>query len=170
MMTRFGNLCAAFCAAVMLTVGGASWAASPVSVEVGKSRVMRINGDASVIMIGEPTIADVIVERNGLVFLLGRQPGETNLFILDQDGNTVLSTDVVVVPVEPRHVTVNRGTGEATVTCNPRCAPVPQLVTAGTVNQAGPTNEENGGGIGAPAATPAAPAPAAPAPAASQAR
>ena len=99
MMTRFRILCAAACAAVTLVAGSASWAANPISVEVGKSRVMHISGDAAVVMIGEPTIADVIVERNGLLFLLGRQTGETNLFILDHEGKTVLSTNVVVTPI-----------------------------------------------------------------------
>lgn len=150
MMTHFRILCAAACAAVMFVAGSASWAASPISVEVGKSRVMHISGDAAVVMIGEPTIADVIVERNGLLFLLGRQTGETNLFILDHEGKTVLSTDVVVTPIGARHVTVNRGTTEASVTCNPRCAPVPTLVTKGTVNQAGPGDENGGGSAGLP--------------------
>lgn len=142
MTTRMKTICLAISMTAALLFGDIAAAANAVSVQVGKSRILKLNGAASVVMIGEPTIADVIVERHGMIFVLGRQAGETNLFILDSEGKTILSTDVVVTPIERRHVNVTRGTEDAALSCNPRCSPVPTTVTGGVVDQ-------NGGPVGA---------------------
>jgi len=101
----------------------AAWA-EPVQVVVGKSQMLQIEGQPSVIMVGNPAVADVVVETAGILFLVGLQPGETNLYVLDAAGRTLLETDVVVGRTGPRQVTVNRGVAEANLSCNPRCSPI----------------------------------------------
>jgi hypothetical protein len=153
MTTRIKTFCVALCATAVLAWSNIALAAGPISVEVGKSQILRLKSAASVVMIGEPSIADVIVERNGMIFLLGRQAGETNLFILDADGNTVLSTDIVVTPLGRRHVNVTRGTEDVAMSCNPRCAPAPTTTTVGVVNQnggPGGAGSLGGGGLSIP--------------------
>ena len=61
-------------------------AAEPLRVEVGKSRLLHLKQDPAVVMIGDPSVADVVIEEGRRMFLLGMQPGETNLHILNADG------------------------------------------------------------------------------------
>ena len=111
-------------AVVVLFGATAADAHDAVNVVAGKAHVMRLNQDAGVVLIADPTIADVAVESPRLIFILGRRPGETNLNILDDDGKEIVHVDVVVVPNPDRVVTVHRGVAEATLSCAPRCASV----------------------------------------------
>jgi pilus assembly protein CpaC len=105
--------------------------AEVLSVEIGKSRILRLEGEPSVVSIGDPTIADVVIEEDNVIFLIGQAYGETNIYILDGKGKALLSADVVVEPKSARQVTLNRGTDEYVMSCNPRCvqvsAPVQQV-------------------------------------------
>lgn len=111
--------------------------AEPLKVELGKSFLLRLTEDPAVVVVGNPTIADVVVERAKTIFILGLEAGETNLHILDGEGKTLLQTALVVVPYAQRHVTVLRGVEEATVSCNPRCVGVRNVVGQGAST---PTN------------------------------
>ncbi len=97
-------------------------AAEPLRVTVDKAHLLRLDNDAGTIMVADPTVADVVLESPRLLFIVGRSPGETNLYILDGDGAEILHTDVVVVPNADRVVTLDRNTLEATFSCSPRCA------------------------------------------------
>lgn len=109
----------------------------PVRVVVDKAHLMRLDTDASVVMVANPTIADVAVESPRMVFIVGREPGETNIFVLDSNGNEIVQSDLVVVPKTDRHVTVHRvtedATVEATLSCAPRCAEVVTSVGTGSL-------------------------------------
>lgn len=103
----------------------------PISVEVGKSKVLHLKDEQKpgVVFVGNPAIADVIVERAGVLFVLGRQPGETDVWILDDDGHALMHRPLVVTAITARHVTVQRGAGagtgqQQTLSCNPRCTDV----------------------------------------------
>lgn len=120
----------------------ACWLAMPAhaevfSVEVGKSKLVRLqeNHKPAVVFVGNPSIADVVIERSGVVFVLGREPGETDVWILDDYGNALLHRPVVVTALASRQVSVFRGPEEQTLACNPRCSTV---VT--------PVGDERGGG------------------------
>lgn len=102
----------------------AAGAAEPLSVEVGKSRLMSLTQQPTVVMVGDPSVADVVIEEGGRLFLLGLEPGETNLHILDGDGGTMMNLRLVVTPASGGHVSLHRGVEEATLSCNPRCAGV----------------------------------------------
>ncbi|MDP6691136.1 MAG: pilus assembly protein N-terminal domain-containing protein [Alphaproteobacteria bacterium] len=115
-----------------------------ITVEIGKAKMVRLETTPDVIMLGNPAVADVVVEDNGMLFLLGREPGETNLMILDETGKVVLSSPIVVGPVQKRRVTVDNGVESFTLSCNPRCVPVatPQGTGATTPATAGATGEQ----------------------------
>ena len=108
-------------------------AAEPLHVTVGKAHLLRLDIDASTVMVANPAVADVVLESPRLLFILGRAPGETNLYILDGDGAEILRADVLVVPNADREVTLDRNTLEATFSCAPRCAPTtePDAAAAG---------------------------------------
>jgi Pilus formation protein N terminal region len=151
---RAGIMLALAAALVGLVIAGA-WAAEPgraLRVEVDKAEVVPLGGTASVVLIANPQVADVVVEKNHLVFVLGKRPGETRLFVYDGAGHALVSRDIVVVPPDQRTVTITRDTLATTYSCDPRCA---SMTPAGA----------RPGTPGAPGAAPAAPVPAAAPPA-----
>ncbi len=99
-------------------------AAETMTVVIDKSQMVRLARDAAVVMIANPEVADVAIESPRLVFVLGRGPGVTSLSILDDDGKTMVRTDVIVVPNSQGYVTMHRATAEFTFLCAPRCAQV----------------------------------------------
>ncbi len=107
-------------------------AAEPLRVTVDKAHLMRLDNDAGIVIVADPTVADVVLESPRLLFIVGRAPGETNLYILDGDGGEIVHTDLVVVPNADREVTLDRNTVEATFSCAPRCA---QIATPGAAEE-----------------------------------
>jgi len=96
-----------------------------IKVEVGKTKPMRINKQPDLVLVGNPGIADIILETNNRVFLVGLRPGETNLLMYDANGKLMLSQNIVVTRQKTRHVIVHRGIQEQTVSCaNNICTPV----------------------------------------------
>ncbi len=122
-------------------------AAELINLEVGKALLVRLSVTPDVVMLGNPAVADVVVEDNGLLFLLGREPGETNLLVLSKAGEVILSSSVLVGPLSKRRVTVDRGPQVFTLSCNPRCVPVatPQGSGATTAEAAAGTAAAPGG-------------------------
>lgn len=124
-----------------------------ISVEIGKAKEVHLSKSPDVIILGNPAIADVVVEDNGQIFLLGREPGETNMMIFDKAGRTILSAAVVVGPIKKRRVTIDRGPESFTLSCNPRCVPVANPQGTGAVpattpgEQAGAQEGSEAGGI-----------------------
>ena len=114
-------------------------AAEPVIVTVHQAKLLRLQRPAKVVMIANPTIADVVVQSPQLIFVLGLEPGETSLHILDGRGNVIRQSAVVVVPTAERTVTVYRANNleEATYSCAPRCATVGTAVGEGAAPPTG---------------------------------
>lgn len=112
--------------ALAVLIGWAAAAhAQSLTVPIDKARMIRLDKDASIVLIANPNIADVAIENPRLLFLIGREPGETNMIILDERGAEILAQPVVVIPTLDRHVSLYRATREATMSCDPRCTGVP---------------------------------------------
>jgi hypothetical protein len=60
-----------------------------------------------------------------------------------------MSRNLVVKPQAARHVTVHRGVEEATMSCNPRCAGVPNPTADGAVAPVNANQQAAQGAIGA---------------------
>ena len=127
----------------------------PLRVMVDKAQVVPLSGQAQVVLVANPAIADVVVERGQLLFILGKQPGETRLYIYGANGKPLLERDITVVPQDDHAVTVFRATTTTNYSCDERCV--------ATNTQVGPVVPGTAGGAGQTPAAPAAPA--APAPA-----
>lgn len=90
----------------MLFALPASAANDSIEIAVNKAHLIQLDADANVVLIANPEIADVAVESPRIIFLLGKAPGETSLFILDADGNDLVRAEVIVSadiggPAEP---------------------------------------------------------------------
>lgn len=130
----------------MLTLAGLSSAAGAEALRVtlDKYEFVKLDRAVATVLIANPSIVDVGIENARLIILVGRTPGETMLVILDNEGNEILTTAVVVVPKLEREVTVHRGLAEATLSCYPRCAPIPNPGAGPAAPAAGAPPAETG--------------------------
>jgi len=101
-----------------------SGGADVISLEIGKATLIKLSVTPHLVMLGNPAVADVVVEDSGQLFLLGREPGETNMLIINRSGKVIMSSAVVVGPMIKRRVTIDNGPDTFTLSCNPRCVPV----------------------------------------------
>jgi len=102
--------------------------AETYSVELNKTQIMRLPRAASAILIGNPDIADVSVHSVDTLFIVGRGYGQTNLIILDRNGETMLEKDLNVVNTLPRQgVRLFNANSRQTYSCIPNCQPSPVL-------------------------------------------
>ena len=98
------------------------------TVELNKTEILRLPSAAGSVIIGNPKIADVTVHSSDLLFVVGRGYGETNLIILDSNGNTMLNADLQVVNTLSNHgLRLYNGKNRETYSCIPYCGPSPVL-------------------------------------------
>jgi pilus assembly protein CpaC len=112
-----------FFAALIGTVliASSGHAAERLRVAVDKAEVLTLQGAPSVVLVANPSVADVVLERNQLLFIVGKRPGETRLFIYNASGKLLLERDLVVVPNGDHTVTITRDVHATSYSCDPRC-------------------------------------------------
>ncbi len=102
----------------------ASASAETLKVEIDHALLLRLDADADIIHIANPSIADVAMESPRMIFIVGLSEGQTGIYILDRDGNEMIVGSVLVTPSLQNEVTLNRNTTEYVFSCAPECAEV----------------------------------------------
>jgi Flp pilus assembly secretin CpaC len=119
---------AAFALAVGLsTMPVIAETAAPVSVKVNMARILRISAPANTVIIGNPKVADVTIQDPQTLVLTGKSYGQTNMIVLDAQGNAIADTLVEVVQAQADIVTVYMGSARTTLACAPVCQPTIML-------------------------------------------
>jgi len=67
-----------------------------LELEVGKGKLVRLDGPARTVFVADPTIADIQVKSPRLIYLLARKPGETTLFAVDADEHVLANIPIKV--------------------------------------------------------------------------
>ena len=111
---------AALLAAVIM-LGGALPAHAEVQVVLDQAKIIRMPARMATIVIGNPSIADVTVQKNGIAIITGKTYGVTNLIVLDPTGEMLSEEQVVVKPADAQIVTVQRGVDRESLACTPIC-------------------------------------------------
>jgi Flp pilus assembly secretin CpaC len=117
LLTKFGTATAA----VLFICASAH--AGQFTVESGKTKPLRLKGEAASVVLGNPNIADVAVHDGQLLFISGKVFGTTNLIIFNEDGQAIYTGDIVVTTNTANMVTVQRGSENYTYDCAPDCRP-----------------------------------------------
>lgn len=93
-------------------------------VGIDQTKMLRIEGAAAIVAVGNPSIADAILQGPDMLLLIGRTYGATNVLVFDHDGNETASLIVNVVDAAPRLLTLHRGNAQSSYNCAPHCQPV----------------------------------------------
>jgi hypothetical protein len=119
--------------------------AEAVTVTVDHAKVLRLPEKAQTVIVGNPAIADVTVQRNGVMIVTGKSYGVTNLIALDATGALLAESSVRVGAASDSILTVQRGLDRESYSCTPDCQPSAQLGDSkaffdGTTGQSGARN------------------------------
>jgi Flp pilus assembly secretin CpaC len=96
-------------------------AAEPVQVAVDQATLIKLPEKVGTIIVGNPLIADVVVQAGGTVIITGKGYGATNLVALDRQGNVLMERLVQVGGPRDATVVVYRGIQRETYSCAPDC-------------------------------------------------
>ncbi|MCJ2092486.1 MULTISPECIES: pilus assembly protein N-terminal domain-containing protein [unclassified Methylobacterium] len=117
---------------VLLLTGASVAAAQPeplpiVTVLVDNAKVIRLPEKTATVIVGNPIIAEVTPQKNGVLVLTGKSFGSTNLIALDTAGGLIAETMIRVEASRDSTITVQRGLDRESLSCTPNCQPAVQL-------------------------------------------
>src|SRR5215212_2210017 len=95
----------------------------PVTVMIDHARVLRLPERTQTVIVGNPIIADVSVQKSGVLVLTGKSYGRTNLIALDAGGGLIAESMISVQAPNDSVVTVQRGLDRESYSCTPSCQP-----------------------------------------------
>jgi len=129
----------------------------PIVVHLDQARIMKLPDRATTVVIGNPLIADLSVQRGGLVVITGKGYGATNVIAMDRTGAVLTEKTIEVTGPSDRIVVVYRGVNRETYSCTPDCS---RRITLGdfpeyfdkTLNQTTTRDSQAAGTSGATAA------------------
>lgn len=98
-----------------------------LSVTINRAKVIRLPERAQTVIVGNPAIADLSLQKNGIVVVTGKSYGATNLIALDGAGNMLAESLVQVVGQSEGMVVVQRAFDRYSYSCNPACQPAVNL-------------------------------------------
>lgn len=113
----------AFMATFAAIVPSAASEPDQIAVQLDQAKLLKLPSGTETIIVGNPAIADVNVQRNGVLVITGRAPGRTNFIALDVNG-TIISESMVSVSVATgAGLVVQRGLDQTSYHCAPGCLP-----------------------------------------------
>ncbi|HEY8565125.1 MAG TPA: pilus assembly protein N-terminal domain-containing protein [Beijerinckiaceae bacterium] len=95
-----------------------------MTVMIDHAKVIRLPERAQTVIVGNPIVADITVQKNGVLVVTGKSYGVTNLIALDAAG-AMLAESLISVQAPPTEslVTVQRGFERESYSCTPNCQP-----------------------------------------------
>lgn len=119
-MKRLAAIIAA-ATAVVVAAGPALAVQDSVVVEVNRAKVVRLDQPAATVILGNPAVADALVQNRSMLIITGKSYGSTNLIVLDPAGETVEELILHVTAVDDGSVTIQKGATRLSFSCNPVC-------------------------------------------------
>ncbi|WP_237153378.1 pilus assembly protein N-terminal domain-containing protein [Oryzibacter oryziterrae] len=96
-------------------------ASEEVDVQLDQAKIFRVAAPAGTIIIGNPGIADATMQDPQTLIITGRGYGQTNMIVLDEQGETISDTQIMVTEAVDNYVTVYKGALRQSLTCHPIC-------------------------------------------------
>ena len=101
-----------------------------VSVVMDQALVVRAPKEVKTMILGNPTIADIASEGQGVLVVTGKAYGSTNLVLVDENGRVLGESLIQVLPPRAGIVTVQKGDTKEAYSCTPRCMPTSYVGTS----------------------------------------
>jgi Pilus formation protein N terminal region len=98
----------------------AAAAAEGITIESDKTQMISVAVKPGTVVVGNPSIADISINGNQ-VFVHGHGYGNTNIIILDTQGNQLANFDVTVKQSVSNAVTLFRSSNRFSMACDPIC-------------------------------------------------
>jgi Pilus formation protein N terminal region len=114
-----------FWLAALILVGAAlspAIAADTIPVALDQARIIKLPERATTVVIGNPLIADLSLQPNGIAVITGKSYGATNVIAMDKSGAILMEKAVEVEGPRDRIVFVYRGVTRETYSCTPDCS------------------------------------------------
>ena len=94
-----------------------------LTVVIDRAKVIKLPERTQTVVVGNPSIADISLQKNGVVVLTGKSFGVTNFIALDGAGTMLAESMVSVSAPTDSTIVVQRGFDRQTYSCTPRCQP-----------------------------------------------
>jgi Pilus formation protein N terminal region len=98
-----------------------------IQVTLDQAKLVKLPAGAETIVIGNPAIADITVQNNGVMVITGRANGRTNFIALDSAGAIISESTVMVTNMTQGRVLITRGLDQSSYDCSPNCLPTMAL-------------------------------------------
>lgn len=109
--------------ATVSTGSNVSGSRDSVAVMIDHAKIVRLPERTQTVVVGNPIIADVTIQKNGILVVTGKSYGVTNLIALDNAGTMLAESMISVQAPKEAVVTVQRGFERETYSCTPTCQP-----------------------------------------------
>ena len=94
---------------------------APVTVRLDQARLLKLPERTATLVVGNPLIADAVVQPGGVVVITAKSYGMTNLVALDRTGATLSEYPIQVIGPGDVTVVVYRGIERETYSCAMNC-------------------------------------------------
>lgn len=142
-----------FFVAIFVVLFASPVLAHSMQLELDQSRVVRLTRPATGVVIGNASVADVIVHSPQVLLVVGKSVGRTHFLVVGENGQTLYSGDVSVsLGAQTGVVTTMHGKEIQSSLCNTRCVDIvtPESTTGPLNDSAGRIRSRstltNGGG------------------------
>lgn len=98
-----------------------------IEVQMDSAKLLKVPEGTDTIIVGNPMIADVTIQRNQVMVVTGKLYGTTNMIALDNKGAIISESRIVVMTPQKDRLVVLRGGEKETYSCNPDCGSVLQI-------------------------------------------
>lgn len=120
-------------AAAILAVAAAPANAGQIWLTMDQVRSYSLEKPAGQIVVGNPSIADVTVQDKEQIFLFGKSPGVTNIYVLDDNGEFLDNIVIRVRAAGEGMLVMHRGAQRTTYNCTDQCDPTMTVGDESTV-------------------------------------
>lgn len=106
---------------LMASFAGTASAEEDIKLVTNQARVLRLARPADTVVIGNPEIADAVVQDSKTVVLTAKGFGVTNIVVMDAEGRAILDDRVVVSRDDTKTTRVYRRADVQMLSCTPFC-------------------------------------------------
>jgi len=101
--------------------GPPAQAGNEIRVNVDEASVVELAAAPSMVIVGNPMIADATVHHGNILVIHGKNYGSTNVIVLDHDSQQIANLSLSVVSSGGYELSLHRGSGRVSFNCAPLC-------------------------------------------------